>query len=512
MPAQSSSLPNSATTPYWIKSSPQRHYPRVGRDDRVDVVVVGGGITGLTAGYLLAVAGRSVAVIERERIATIDTGHTTAHLTMVTDTPISELVDQLGRDHARAVWDAGLAAIAQIESNVETLGISCDFERVDGYLHAPHGSTRPQSGRFEKEHQVSVDLGFDADLVGDVPVAGGLGVRFPHQARFHPRRYLAGLAQAIVERGGRIHEQSAAAEFCDSPRGVKVHGHLLLCDDIVLATHNPLVGLKNVASASLFQTKLALYTSYVVAGAVPRGTVADVLLWDTDDPYRYLRLQPGDDHDIVILGGEDHKTGQEPDTGRAYARLERALVRMIPGVQIRHRWSGQVLETPDGLPYIGRTAEHQYAATGFSGNGMTFGTLGGMMMADAILGRPNPWADLFAPDRKAVRHGLWDYLKENVDYPYYLIRDRFAGAEGRSLRAVPRGEGRVIDHHGAKVAAYRDAQGALTVRSAICTHLGCVVHWNPSETTWDCPCHGSRFKTDGAVISGPAEAPLPPVE
>lgn len=158
------------------------------------------------------------------------------------------------------------------------------------------------------------------------------------------------------------------------------------------------------------------------------------------------------------------------------------------------------------------TAEHQYAATGFSGNGMTFGTLGGMMMADAILGRRNPWADLFDPGRKALRHGLWDYIRENVDYPYYLIRDRFAGPEGRSIRAVPRGEGRILERNGAKVAVYRDPKGALTMRSAVCTHLGCIVHWNPAETTWDCPCHGSRFKTDGEVISGPAEAPLAPIE
>ena len=501
------------TTPYWITSSAGESYPRLERDERVDVVVVGGGITGLTAAYLLLLAGKSVTVIERERCATADTGHTTAHLTMVTDTGISALVEQLGRDHARAVWDSGLAAIAQIESTIDTLGISCDFQRVDGYLHAPFGTARPEeASRLEKESTVAIELGFDADFVTGVPVAGGAGVRLSHQARFHPRKYLTGLARAIVERGGRIYEQSAAEEFVDAPLGVNVHGHRLSCDDIVLATHNPLVGVKNVATASLFQTKLALYTSYVVAGAVTRGAVADALFWDTDDPYRYLRVQPGEDHDLVILGGEDHKTGQESDTGRCYARLERALTRMIPDVDVRHRWSGQVIETPDGLPYIGRTAEHQYAATGFSGNGMTFGTLGGMMMADAILGRRNPWADLFAPGRKAVRHGLWDYIKENVDYPYYLIRDRFAGAEGRSLRAVPRGQGMVIERKGAKVAAYRDPHGSVTQRSAVCTHLGCIVHWNPAETSWDCPWHGSRFNTDGDVISGPAEAPLPPIE
>jgi Rieske Fe-S protein len=177
-------------------------------------------------------------------------------------------------------------------------------------------------------------------------------------------------------------------------------------------------------------------------------------------------------------------------------------------VSVTHRWSGQVIETPDGLPYIGQSADHQYAATGYAGNGLTFGTLGGMMMSDAILGRTNPWTDLFDPGRKAVTRGLWDYIKENVDYPYYLVRGRFAGADAQSLRAVKRGEGKIVQRDGAKVAAYRNPSGAITLRSAVCTHMGCIVAWNPAERTWDCPCHGSRFTPAGEVISGPAESPL----
>jgi Rieske Fe-S protein len=193
---------------------------------------------------------------------------------------------------------------------------------------------------------------------------------------------------------------------------------------------------------------------------------------------------------------------------RAYRRLEERLAEIVPQVEVTHRWSGQVIETPDGLPYIGKTADHQYAATGYAGNGLTFGTLAGMMISDAVLDRSNPWTDLFDPSRKAVTRGLWDYLKENVDYPYYLIRGRITGADASSLRAVKRGQGAVIEREGAKMAAYRNPAGTVTLRSALCTHLGCVVAWNTAERTWDCPCHGSRFKPTGAVISGPAEAPL----
>jgi Rieske Fe-S protein len=185
---------------------------------------------------------------------------------------------------------------------------------------------------------------------------------------------------------------------------------------------------------------------------------------------------------------------------------------MCPRVSVTHRWSGQVIETPDGLPYIGQSAEHQYAATGYFGNGLTFGTLAGIMFSDVLHGRSNPWTELFDPTRKALTRGLWDYVKENIDYPYYMIRDRFAGPDVRSLRSVKRGQGAIIEKDGAKVAAYRDEAGHVTLRSAVCTHMGCAVGWNPAERTWDCPCHGSRFKPTGEVISGPAESPLPPVE
>jgi Rieske Fe-S protein len=196
------------------------------------------------------------------------------------------------------------------------------------------------------------------------------------------------------------------------------------------------------------------------------------------------------------------------DTEVCFTRLERALARRVPRISLSHRWTGQVIETPDGLPYIGAMTDHQYAATGYSGNGITFGTVAAMMIADAILERPNPWTELYEPGRKAIRRGLWDYIKENKDYPYYLIRDRFAGAEGTSLRSVKRGQGQLIEHRGSKVAAYRDPDGTLTVRSATCTHMGCLVAWNDGDGTWDCPCHGSRFSPEGAVISGPAESPL----
>jgi glycine/D-amino acid oxidase-like deaminating enzyme/nitrite reductase/ring-hydroxylating ferredoxin subunit len=503
-----------ASSSYWLESSSFKPFAQLNKNLSVDAVVVGGGITGLTAAYLLASAGKSVALLERNRCAGGETEYTTAHLTMVTDKRLTDLIKRVGRSHAQATWDAGLAAIAQIDAAVREHAIECGFEWVDGYLHAPvrrddDEPVEEQAQQFRQEAELAADMGFDAEFVEAVPGFETPGIRLPGQARFHPRRYLAGLAKAAVQLGVQIYEHTEAGEFADDPLSVKANGHTVTCDDMVLATHNPLIGVSGMVGAALFQTKLALYTSYVVAGRVARGQVPDALFWDTADPYHYVRLDPQRDHDLVIFGGEDHKTGQVTDTEACYARLEQTLLDCIPRVEVTHRWSGQVIETPDGLPYIGQMADHQYVATGFAGNGMTFGTLAGMIVTDAIMSRHNPWRDLFAPDRSALGRGLWDYIKENADYPYYLLRDRFAGADGRTLRAVKRGQGAIIERDGQKLAVYRHHTGATTVRSAICTHMGCVVGWNAAEGTWDCPCHGSRFKTDGRVISGPAEEPLP---
>jgi glycine/D-amino acid oxidase-like deaminating enzyme/nitrite reductase/ring-hydroxylating ferredoxin subunit len=497
---------------YWTDSASLPSFAKLNRDTTADVVVVGGGFTGLTTAYLLTRAGRRVVLLERHRCAEVDTAHTSAHLTMVTDTRLTELVSRFGRSHAQAVWDAGRAAIAQIDEIACEHDIDCGFKWVEGYLHARDRRTSAdEADAFRAEAALACELGFDATFMTTVPFAGGPGIRFHDQARVHPRRYLAGVARALTAAGGEIFEESEVEEFRETPLGVKANGHWVSCGDVVVATHNPLMGIASMASASAFQTKLALYTSYVVAGRIPRGSVPDALFWDTGDPYRYVRLEPHRDHDLLIVGGEDHKTGQVEDTRACFERVEHLARERVPDIQLTHRWSGQIIETPDGLPYIGRMTDHQYAATGFCGNGLTFGTLAAVMIADALDGRDNPWVELFEPGRSALRRGLWEYVKQNADYPYYMLRDRFAGAEGRSVRSVRRGQGQVIEHDGEKVAAYRDSHGALTLRSAVCTHMGCAVGWNDAEGTWDCPCHGSRFTPQGDVISGPAETPLPEI-
>jgi glycine/D-amino acid oxidase-like deaminating enzyme/nitrite reductase/ring-hydroxylating ferredoxin subunit len=496
------------TTSYWMDSQSLPVYSSLDRDLEVDIAVVGGGITGITTAYLLKRAGRRVALLERRRSASIDTGHTTAHLTCVTDARFSDLVERFGRDHAQAVWDAGLAAIAQIDELVTGEDIQCDLTWIPAYLHAPIDDAEPDSEKLSDEARVAADLGFDAEYVDRVPFIQRPGVRFDGQALFHPRKYLRALLEAIPGDGSHVFEHTTVEEITDDPLTVVCGPQRVRCGRVVLATHTPLVGRNSLISATLFQTKLALYTTYAMAGKIPHEVAPAGSYWDTADPYNYLRVEHRHDFDLAILGGNDHKTGQAEDTNACFGRLEKTMRRLFPQVDVTHRWSGQVIETHDGLPFIGETADAQFAATGFSGNGMTFGTLAAMMACDWAVGRSNPWRDLFSPSRSGLLGGAWDYVRENKDYPYYLIRDRFAGVEGKSLRALGRGQGKILSLDGKRVAAFRDRAGAVTKLSPVCTHLGCLVDWNDAESSWDCPCHGSRFDPHGKVIAGPAESPL----
>jgi len=497
------------TTSYWIDSAALPRFPTPGADISVDAVVIGGGITGVTTAYLLKKAGAKVALLERGRFARVDTGNTTAHLTSVIDARLHHLRQTFGPRAARAVWDAGAAAIDQIAANIRAEDIACDFAWVPGYLHAPSSIPGEDALRdLRAEEAAARGLGIPAEFEAQVPLFGTPGLRFPHQALFHPRKYLSALLRAIPGKGSHVFEGAAVDEILKRPLAAKSHGARIRARYLVLATHTPLVGNTGMAAALLFQTKLSLYSSYALSARLPAGKYPAACWWDTGDPYDYLRIERRRGFDHAVFGGEDHKTGQEKDTAAAFTRLERKFHSLFPRARIDHRWSGQVIETNDGLPFIGETAPHQFAATGFGGNGMTFGTLGAMMAADAMFKRPNPWRDLFDIHRRKVIGGTWDYLVENKDYPYFMARDWLAGSEGKSLRGLGRGEGKILNLEGKKVAAHRALDGKVTLCSPICTHLQCIVNWNTAERTWDCPCHGSRFKPSGEVISGPAEEPL----
>lgn len=495
-------------------SVPARLFAPLAHDLVADVAIVGGGITGVTAALLLKQRGYRVALLERDRIGRGDTGHTTAHLTAVLDRRPADLVHALGADHAGAALEAGFAALDQIARTVREFGIRCAFDWVPGHLHARPGDPELDDTRASLAADLTAldDLGIDAAWDDAVAPFGTPGVRIERQARIRPHLYVRHLASLVHGNGSAVFEHCAVTAWNEGPR-LTTAGGVVTADRIVMASHAPMAGLASSLSADLAQARVAPYTTYAIRARAARGAVPDALFWDTGAPYRFLRVNPRHGHDDLIFGGGDHKTGQRVDGIDPHCELEHALLDLAPGAVVDRRWSGQVWESTDGLPFIGESAPGQFSATGFSGNGLTFGTLAAMMACDWVTGVVNPWQELFAWSRAGLlAGGVRNYVRENADYPYYRVRDALVGPRGRSLRAVGRGQGAVVEVGDRVVAAFRDDEGTLWQCDAACTHKGCRVTWNASDRTWDCPCHGSRFAPSGEVVAGPATEGLPPVD
>jgi glycine/D-amino acid oxidase-like deaminating enzyme/nitrite reductase/ring-hydroxylating ferredoxin subunit len=494
LPAQSRSI--------WSAASPRTGFPRLDGDVTVDVAVIGGGITGITAATLLKDAGCTVAVIEALRVGEGTTGDTTAHLTEAVDTRYATLIRDFGEAGARLVAESSRAAIDLIERLARERGLACDFRRVSGYLYAERGDV----SELEAECEAARRVGCPASWTRDVPLPfeTRAAVRFDHQARFHVLAYLRPLAAAIPGDGSHVFEQTRALDVVDAePCRVVTERGTVTARHVIVATHVP------VNNKVFLQTKVAHYRSYVVAARL-REPVTDALFWDTDEPYHYARLQRVGAHDLLVVGGEDHKTGQRDDTGACYERLAEYARARYNVAAVDYRWSAQVIKPVDGLPYIGHNSlsTRVFVATGYAGNGMTFGTVAAMLLSDTILGRPNPWRHLYDATRLKPLASVRDFVGENVDFPAHLIADRFRRPEAYSLAEVARGEGKIVALGHERLAVYRDPRGGVHALSAVCTHLGCQVRFNNAETTWDCPCHGSRFATDGTVLNGPATRSL----
>lgn len=476
----------------------------------VDVCVIGAGIAGLSVAYALAAAGKRVVVVEKEQIGSGESGRTTAHLASALDDRYATLEKARGTDAARLAAEAHTSAIDRIEEIVQTEKIDCDFTRLDGFLFLGGDDTREL---LEEEQRAAERAGIaGVALVDELPgraFASGPALRFPRQGRFHILKYLAGLARGIEARGGQIFGDSHVEKIeGGSPAMVTTtSGKTVAADDVVVCTNSP------ISDMVITHTKMAPYRSFVVAFEVPKGSVVDALYWDTPDPYHYVRLQPLDDaRDVLIVGGEDHKTAHEDDAGERFENLE-AWTRLrwsSAGPRVA-QWSGQVLEPNDYLAFIGRNpdgAEHVWIATGDSGMGMTHGTIAGLLLPALLAGHAHRWSSLFDPKRVTLHaRELATLARENADVAVQFA-DYVTPGQVDDVATIPRGEGRVIRRGAHKVAVYKDDAGVIHERSAACTHVRCIVDWNTAEKSWDCPCHGSRFDAYGKVLNGPAVEPL----
>jgi glycine/D-amino acid oxidase-like deaminating enzyme/nitrite reductase/ring-hydroxylating ferredoxin subunit len=470
-----------------------------------DVAVVGGGITGLTAALMLSRAGKRVALLERDTIGSGETGNTTSHLTEAVDGRYPTLIRDYGAEGARLVAQSSRDAIDWIERLVTEAAIDCGFARVPGYLYTEREA---DLARLADELDAARRAGCAVEWMDQVPLPLKTfgGVKWEGQAQLHATAYLDGLLKEAITQGLQLYENTRVLGVHeDLPCRVETNRGTVRAADVFVAANVP------VNNRVLLHTKIAAYRSYAIAAGAPTG-FAPGLFWDTADPYHYTRVQEVDGMQYLIVGGEDHRTGEKVDTEACYERLTTYAQKRFNILGPEFRWSGQIIEPADGLPFIGRNsaAQRVYVATGYSGNGMTFGTLAGMIVSDLILGRANPYATLYDATRIKARAAAVDYVKENLAFPAHLITDRLTSinAEDRPIQTLRPGEGAVFNSDEGKVAVCRDRQGVVHACSAVCTHLGCDVAWNSSEQTWDCPCHGSRFSPEGTVINGPAVSDL----
>ncbi|HKQ99278.1 MAG TPA: FAD-dependent oxidoreductase [Pyrinomonadaceae bacterium] len=512
------------TTSVWMATAKEIEADgRLTEDTSADIVIVGAGIAGMTTAYLLAREGKRVVVLDDGPIGGGMTGRTTAHLVNALDDRYYELERLHGEDGSRLAAESHTAAIDRVEAIVKEEGIECEFERVDGYLFAPPDESKQQlEDELEAAHRAGLT---SIEMVERAPIKDfdtGKCLRFPRQAQFHPLLYLAGLARAIRRDGGRIFTGTHAAKIEGGERSARVEtedGRIVTAHSVVVATNTP------VNDRFAIHTKQAPYITYVIGARVPSGSVTKALYWDTPDPYHYVRIESvnahskdtgeNEEYDLLIVGGEDHKTGQaDDDANKRFSWLERWTRTRFPMIEgIEFQWSGQVMEPVDGLAFIGRNPmddENVYIATGDSGNGMTHGTIAGILLTDLIAGRDNEWEKIYYPTRKTLK-ALPEFASENLNVAAQYA-DLVTPGDVDSADEIKPGTGAVVRHGLKKVATYRDESGALHERSAVCVHLGCIVAWNSKEKSWDCPCHGSRYDAYGKVFQGPANKNLEPYD
>lgn len=490
------------TNSLWEKVTLPR-FPELNKHHQTGVCVVGGGICGVSTAYQLAKRGHRVTLVEAFQLGSGQTGRTTAHLTTQLEEEFQQLMKFQDPETIQLFHQSQARAVDVIEEVVELEGISCDFRRLDGYLFLGNNEKKSY---LDKEQKAAEKCGVHLDFMQETPLLREKrpSLRFARQGQFHPMKYLQGLVQVLKELGVEIFESTHIKGFDSSRSGKNLlttdAGFEIECTHVVVATDTP------INTRFHIHTKQYAYRTYSMAFKLERPLEKPALLWDTEDPYHYIRFT----QDQAIIGGEDHRTGQSPDKD-PFASIERWARNNFEFLgEVDWQWSGQVFEPADQLPYIGRSpdgAGNVFIATGFSGLGMTNGTVASLLISDLIEGRDNPWEKIFDPARRAGKNHLTEYLKENVNVAFQYT-DYLTPGEIQTKEEIPEDQGCLMRQGLLKTCIYHETGNKFESKTAVCPHMGAIVRWNDIEKTWDCPAHGSRFNTKGQPIEGPTVTEL----
>jgi glycine/D-amino acid oxidase-like deaminating enzyme/nitrite reductase/ring-hydroxylating ferredoxin subunit len=479
------------------------------KDTRYDVIIVGGGMTGVLTGFLLQQQGKKCLLLEAGNLAFGTTGGTTAHLNTLLDTPYSTIDNNFSKDASHTVANAASLAIRFIEENVRSLNIACEFNRTHAYLFSQN---EDETRELKKITNAAIRAGLDATYTMDlpIPVAFEKAVRFSDQASFHPVRYLYGIASEFERLGGHILDNCRVTDVKENGESLSVSSTrgMFTTGRLVYATHIP-------PGVNILHLRCAPWRSYAMVVKLANNEYPDGLTYDMKDPYYYYRTQRIGEDSYLICGGEDHKTGDEVNAEHSFLKLRAHIQRIFNIKEVTHEWSSQYFESADGLPYIGILPgdnENIYVATGYGGNGMIYSHVAAREISHHILTGKSYHDNLFSPSRIKPIAGFTNFVTHNADVVRHFVGKWFGVEQIDELADLAPGDGKVVTIENTRIALSRDIDGSVHAVSPVCTHLKCNVSWNNAERSWDCPCHGARYSPDGVVLTGPADHDLEKIE
>lgn len=491
---------------FWLDAAGRREYPALSQDLSVDVAIVGAGMAGLHCAMALQMQGLRVLLLEARRIGRQATGRSTAKVTSQHGLCYARLADDFGEEHARIHAQENEKALALVATLSERIGASAGFERRDAFVYAVREDEVQQ---LEQEAEAARKAGIEASVERSVPapVEAVAALRFPDQAQFDPFGYLQGLAELVAEDVQICEESRVTGVEAGEPCKIEVNGHSVRADFVVVTTQIPVV------PEGKFFARAFPFAHPVAAAPLPEGVHLDGMFVSAGSPGRSLRIVNRDGKSFIMAAGREFRPGVPEDERGAIEDLRHFMKDRLGIDEPTHVWTNEDFRPMDGAAFIGMAKKGQpnlLVATGFAAWGITQGVVAGDLLASMVQGREHPAATLYDATRtKAIAGGV-EFVKENVKAGTHLVGDRLLGRKTVPLDEIDADGGGIVTHEDEKLAVRRDASGAVTALSAICTHLGCVVDWNATDRTWDCPCHGSRFDESGAVLAGPATTPLEP--